>query len=391
MLIFLKKFRRNIHMKFTISRTLLMNSINNVSVAISNRTAIPILTGIKLEITNEGLTLTGSDSNISIESFIPTETENKINIENIIPGSIVVQAQYFPQIIRKLPENIVHIEVDHEENVSIRSGNSHFTLNGINATEYPQLPVVTDDQSFSIKIDLLKSLIRQTVFAISLMETRPILTGVQAQLLDGTLTFTATDGHRLATRKVYLEDGTTSFPSAVIPGSSLNELYKILDDQEETVKVSLTNNLILFQTDKLYFLSRLLDGKYPETSSLIPTEQQTVLHVNTQQLMQTVDRAALLASRDSNQVVKLETKESNIIEISSESLEIGDVVEKIHIIEHTGEPLQISFSAKYLQDSLKAIESDEVKISFSGSMRPFVIRPVNDDLVLQLILPVRTF
>lgn len=378
-------------MKFTISRNLLMSSISKVSVAISSRTAIPILTGMKLQITKDGLTLTGSDSNISIESFIPAQTEENVNIENIVPGSIVVQAQYFPQIIRKLPENIVHIEVDDQANMSIRSGKAHFTLNGISAEEYPQLPIVTDDESFTIRTDLLKSLIRQTVFAISVMETRPILTGVNAQLKDSTLSFTATDGHRLASREVFLQDTSLTIQSAVIPGSSLNELYKILDDKEETVNVSLTNNLILFKTESLYFLSRLLDGKYPETSSLIPDEQQTMLHVNTKQLIQTVERAALLASRDRNQVIKLETRSDQVIEISSESSEIGEVVEEINVIEHSGEPLQISFSAKYLHDGLRAIESDEVRITFSGSMRPFVIRPNNDDPVLQLILPVRTF
>jgi len=378
-------------MKFTISRSSLMNSINNVSVAISSRTAIPILTGIKLQLTEEGLTLTGSDSNISIESFIPAQTDENVNIENIVPGSIVVQADYFPQIIRKLPENIVHLEVDDQLNISIRSGKAHFTLNGQNAEEYPQLPIVEDDDSFTIQTDLLKSLIRQTVFAISTMETRPILTGVNVQLTDSTLTFTATDGHRLASKKINLENPATNMTNAVIPGSSLNELYKILDDKEETITISLTKNLILFKTPSLHFLSRLLDGKYPETSRLIPEEEQIILRVNTQNLMQTIDRASLLKSRDDNKVVKLKTKENNIVEISSESIEIGEVVEEVNVNEHRGESLQISFSAIYMIEALRAIESDEIRITFSGSMRPFVIRPINEDSVLQLILPIRTF
>lgn len=378
-------------MKFTISRSLLMNSINNVSVAISSRTAIPILTGIKLQLTEEGLTLTGSDSNISIESFIPAQTDENVNIDNIVPGSIIVQADYFPQIIRKLPENIVHLEVDDQLNISIRSGKAHFTLNGQNAEEYPQLPIVEDDDSFTIQTDLLKSLIRQTVFAISTMETRPILTGVNVQLTDSTLTFTATDGHRLASKKINLENPATNMTNAVIPGSSLNELYKILDDKEETITISLTKNLILFKTPSLHFLSRLLDGKYPETSRLIPEEEQIILRVNTQNLMQTIDRASLLKSRDDNKVVKLKTKENNIVEISSESIEIGEVVEEVNVNEHRGESLQISFSAIYMIEALRAIESDEIRITFSGSMRPFVIRPINEDSVLQLILPIRTF
>src|SRR5690625_3636544 len=377
-------------MKFQISRTLLLNSINQVAIAISTRTAIPILTGIKLEITEEGLTLTGSDSNISIESFIPTETEEHINIENIVPGSIVLQANIFPQIIRKLPEDTVYIEADDQLNVSIRSGNAHFNLNGQSASEYPQLPVVDDENNFAIQADLLKTLIRQTVFAVSTMETRPILTGVQLILEGSKLKFIATDSHRLATKAVTIDQNNADDLTAVIPGKSLNELSKILND-DEMINISLTNNLILFKSESLHFLSRLLDGKYPETSRLIPDEEATTLHVKTNQFIHTIDRASLLASQDRNQVVKLETKDNNVIEISSESLEIGNVVEKVTIKEHTGDPLEISFSAAYMTESLRTIESDEIIITFSGPMRPFVLKPVNDDSVLQLILPVRTF
>src|SRR5699024_7247349 len=158
--------------------------------------------------------------------------------------------------------------------------------------------------------------------------------------------------HRLASRTVTINEPNVDDLTAVIPGKSLNELNKILDDDDEIISISLTNNLVLFKTESIHFLSRLLDGKYPETSRLIPDEQATTLHVNTQQFMQTIDRASLLASQDRNQVVKLETKDNHVVEISSESLEIGNVVEKVTISEHTGEPLKISFSAAYMNESL---------------------------------------
>src|SRR5699024_10831301 len=168
----------------------------------------------------------------------------------------------------------VQIEADEELNVTIKSGKALYNLNGQDAEEYPQLPKLQVDEQFEIPTDLLKSIIKQTVFAISAMETRPILTGVNMQVVDGELTVTATDSHRLASRKATLEGVEVEIPSIVIPGKSLDELNKILDDSIETVEVSMTNNLILFKTKNLYFLSRLLDGKYPETSRLIPDRSE---------------------------------------------------------------------------------------------------------------------
>ncbi len=378
-------------MHFTIDRQKLMASIQEVMVAVSSRAAIPILTGIKLEATEKGITLTGSDSNISIESFIPAEEDETIFVEDIQPGSIVLQAQYFPQIIRKLPENTVRIETDNEFNVTIKSGKALYNLNGQDAEEYPKLPKLQANEQFEIPTDLLKSMIKQTVFAISVMETRPILTGVHLQLQGGQLTVTATDSHRLASRTAQLENVTINIPSIVIPGKSLDELNKILDDTEETVQISITNNLILFKTKNLYFLSRLLDGKYPETSRLIPDDNKTRLHIKTRDLLQTIDRASLLAKEERNNVVKLSTQGTDRIEITSNSPEVGQVAEEMGLESFSGEELNISFSAKYMIDALRAVECDEISIDFTGAMRPFIIRPTNGDPILQLIVPVRTY
>lgn len=378
-------------MHFTIDRQKLMASIQEVMVAVSSRAAIPILTGIKLEATEKGITLTGSDSNISIESFIPAEEDETIFVEDIQPGSIVLQAQYFPQIIRKLPENTVRIETDNEFNVTIKSGKALYNLNGQDAEEYPKLPKLQANEQFEIPTDLLKSMIKQTVFAISVMETRPILTGVHLQLQGGQLTVTATDSHRLASRTAQLENITINIPSIVIPGKSLDELNKILDDTEETVQISITNNLILFKTKNLYFLSRLLDGKYPETSRLIPDDNKTRLHIKTRDLLQTIDRASLLAKEERNNVVKLSTQGTDRIEITSNSPEVGQVAEEMGLESFSGEELNISFSAKYMIDALRAVECDEISIDFTGAMRPFIIRPTNGDPILQLIVPVRTY
>ena len=378
-------------MKFTIQRDLLIDSVQDVMKAISSRTAIPILTGMKIEVRHHGITLTGSDSDISIESYIPAEENGMVNVEDIEEGSIVLQAKYFPDIVRKLPEQHVEIVADENLKVTIRSGKAEFNLNGQDADEYPQLPKLQTDESFELPIDLLKSLIKQTVFAVSSMETRPILTGVNLSLMDNKLTFTATDSHRLAAREVPVSSSNVQFGSIVVPGKSLNELNKILDDTEETVEISVTNNQILFRTKHLNFLSRILDGNYPETSRLIPEQSKTVLHVKTKDLISSIDRASLLAREERNNVVKLTTLNGNILEITSNSPEVGHVSEELAVQSIEGEELKISFSSKYMLDALKVMEVDEVKVDFTGAMRPFIIRPINDPTMLQLILPVRTY
>lgn len=378
-------------MKFIIERDQLITSVQDVMKAISSRTVIPILTGMKIEAKQHGITLTGSDSDISIESYIPAEDNGIVHVEQIEEGSVVLQAKYFPDIVRKLPEKTVEIEVDANLKVTIRSGKAEFNLNGQDAEEYPQLPNLQTDDSFEMPADLLKNLIKQTVFAVSTMETRPILTGVHFKLENNTLIFTATDSHRLAAREIPIKEAQTELPSAVVPGKSLNELNKILDDTEEMVEISVTNNQILFRTKHLNFLSRLLDGNYPETSRLIPEQSKTVIHVKTKELLSTIDRASLLAKEERNNVVRLTTKGDQLVEITSNSPEVGTVAEEVNVQSIEGEELKISFSSKYMIDALKAIEYEEVKIEFTGAMRPFIIRPANDDPITQLILPVRTY
>lgn len=378
-------------MKFIIQREQLIAGVQNVMKAVTARPVIPILSGIKIEAKEYGITLTGSDSDISIESFIPKEENGEINVEQIEEGSIVLQAKYFPDIVRKLPEKTVEIEADSNLKVTIRSGKAEFILNGQDPEEYPQLPQIQTDNSFEMPINLLKSMIKQTVFAVSTMETRPILTGVNINLQEQVLKFVATDSHRLASREVPISGTSLEFNNVVVPGKSLNELNKILVDSDETVEISVTNNQILFRTKYLNFLSRLLDGNYPETSRLIPEQYKTVIQVKTKELLSTIDRASLLAKEERNNVVKLTTLGTDLIEINSNSPEVGNVTEDIAVQQIEGEELKISFSSKYMIDALKTIEYDEVSIAFTGAMRPFIIRPVDDESILQLILPVRTY
>lgn len=378
-------------MKFNIVRDQLINALNDVMKAVSSKTTIPILTGIKIDVTNEGIYLTGSDSDITIQTFIPAENNGEQIIEINSTGSIVLQAKMFNEIIRKLPTNEVEVEVSTGFATDIRSGKSVFHLIGLDAEEYPLLPEVSANNQFVIPADLLKSIIRETVFAVATSESRPVLTGVNWNIQNGELICVATDSHRLARRKTKLEQLPEEAISVVIPGKSLNELNKILEDSTNPIQIVLTGQQILFKTENMLFFSRLLEGNYPVTSRLIPEDYKTNLTINGKLLLQAIDRASLLARDDRNNVVRFEAHAGNYVEISSNSPEIGKVQEQIEVTELTGEELKISFSAKYMMEALKAIDGQDVVIQFTGAMRPFILKSLNDDAILQLILPVRTY
>lgn len=378
-------------MRFIIQRDRLVQSVQDVMKAVTSRTTIPILTGIKIVATTEGVTLTGSDSDISIESFIPKEEEGNEIAEIKQVGAIVLQAKFFSEIVKKLPTDTVEIHVENQLQTIIRSGKSEFKLNGLDPEEYPLLPQITEENIFKIPTDLLKAMIRQTVFSVATSETRPILTGVNWKLENSELTCIATDSHRLALRKAKIESEISENYNVVIPGKSLNELSKILDDNNDPVEIVITENQVLFKAKHRLFFSRLLEGNYPDTSRLIPTESKTEVVVNTKEFLQAIDRASLLARENRNNVVKFTTIEGGIIEISSNTPEVGNVVEELQSEAIEGDELKISFSAKFMMDALKTLEGTEIKISFTGAMRPFVIHPINDDSILQLILPVRTY
>jgi len=378
-------------MKFEVMRDSLLEGLSDVIKAVSSKTTIPILTGLKLEITNKGLYITGSDSDITIQTFIPVEKNGEQVISITKPGSIVLKARVFNEIVRKLPTNNVEIEVTNQFQTHIRSGKSEFNLIGLDASEYPMLPEIEEERQFFIPSDLLKSIIKETVFAVSTSESRPVLTGVNWQVKDGELHCIATDSHRLAKRKTAIKDLPEEEYSIVIPGKSLNELNKILEETSSEVAIVMTQQQVLFKTGNVLFYSRLLEGNYPDTSRLIPNESKTTILVNSKSLLQAIDRASLLAREERNNVVRFSTLGNGFIEVSSNSPEIGNVEEQIQAEEIDGEELKISFSAKYMMDALKAIDGQDVKILFTGAMRPFILKSVHDDSILQLILPVRTY
>ncbi|MFS0841153.1 DNA polymerase III subunit beta [Paenibacillus sp. 1P03SA] len=378
-------------MKLTILKDYLNESIQHVSKAISSKTTIPILTGIKIDATSEGVTLTASDTDISIQSFMPTETAELKVIELFQPGSVVLPAKFFMEMIRKLPSQTIEIEVKDHFQTTIRSGSSEVQIMGLDPEEYPLLPQIEESRTIRIPSDLLKTMIKQTSFSVSTNETTPILTGVLWQITDNKLKFIACDRHRLASREINLDlEPGQKFHPIVISGRTLNELSKILPDQNSLIDIVIADSQVLFKMNSILFYTRILDGTYPDTSKLIPQSFQTELVVGTKELADAIDRAYLLSREDKTNIVKLVMKEDETIEVSSSSSELGKVTEQLQLQKINGELLRISFNSKYMLDALKVMDSDNIHIGFTGAMQPIIIRPEEQQNILQLILPYRT-
>ncbi|MFV9510297.1 DNA polymerase III subunit beta [Tepidibacillus sp. LV47] len=379
-------------MHFIIDKSQLINGIQHVSKAVSLKTTIPILTGIKFEVTEKGLTLIGSDSDISIQIFIPKIDEEQEYVKIYQEGKLILPARYIVEIVKKLPGDEIEFKQIDQLSVVIRSERTEFRLNGYDAEEFPNLPQIEEEQVFTIQSDLLKSMIRQTLFAVHTLESRPILTGVLWELENHILKFIATDSHRLATRSAMVETlNDSTFHNIVVPGKSLNELSKILEDEPRLVQIVVTENQILVKMKHLLFYSRLLDGTYPDTSRIIPDKFKTNLILSKQEFADAIERALLIAKDGKNNIVKLTTQENLMVELSSNSPEIGNVIEQIQAQEIAGDQIKISFNAKYVLEALKAIDSQEIRINFTGALSPFVIKPLDHDWALHLILPVRTY
>lgn len=378
-------------MKLTILKEYLNEAIQHVLKAISSRTTLPILSGIKIDAAANGVTLTASDTDISIQAFIPAEHEQKTVIELQQRGSVVLPAKFFSEIIRKLPSELIEIEVANLFHTMIRSGTAEVQMVGLDPEEYPLLPQIEEKRSITLASDLLKTMIRQTAFAVSTNEATAVLTGVLWTLGDGRLKLVGCDRHRLAQRQTPMETGDDQlFQNVVIAGKTLNELSKILPDGNSLVDIVVSDNQVLFKLDRILFYSRILDGTYPDTTKLIPQSFQTEIIIDTKLLTDAIDRAYLLSREEKTNIVKLVMLEDRSIEISSSSSELGKVTETIPTKSLTGELLKISFNSKFMLDALKVLDSETVRIGFTGAMSPIIITPEENDNILQLILPYRT-
>ena len=375
-------------MEFKIKNEFFNKAVGEVSSAISAKTPFPILTGIKLTACENHLRLTGSNSDIVIEKVIPAADEGAV-LEIVKTGSVVVTSRYLTELIKKLPGDI-HIKVNEKHNVTIISDEIITYINGFPAEQYPKLPEFANTHEIQISSVKLSAIIKQTVFAASKNDTRPVLTGVHMIVKENHFSCTATDSHRLAFLQTRI--ASASKGSFIVPGSSLKELLKLLAHQEESeVQIFSSESYLVFKTKSIMLCSRLIEGKYPDVTGLIPNEAKTVIKLDAKKLLKGIDRACLFALEWKNNNVLLEIKEGTL-KISSVSSAIGKIEETQPLLEITGErELSISLDGNFLMDALKAIQEEHVLLSFSGSMKPVIIKPVSGESYIQLVSPVRSY
>ena len=374
---------------FSINKNLFLQALNTTKRAISLKNAIPILSTVKIDVTNEGITLIGSNGQISIENFISIKNENA-GLLVTSSGSILLEATFFINVVSSLPDVTLDFKEIEQKQIVLTSGKSEITLKGKDADQYPRIQEISASNPLVLETSVLKNIINETAFAASTQESRPILTGVHFVLTENkNLKTVATDSHRMSQKKIVLEKNGDNF-DVVIPSRSLREFSAVFTDDIETVEIYFTNNQLLFRSENISFYTRLLEGNYPDTDRLIPTEFTSIVTFDKNNLRYAMERARLLSNATQNGTVKLEII-NGVVSAHVNSPEVGRVNEEIDTESISGQDLTISFNPTYLIDSLKAINSEKVKISFISAVRPFTLIPSDDtENFIQLITPVRT-
>ena len=376
-------------MKLKIKRDLLLENLNKVSKAISTKNLIPTLSGIKFELNKKGLTLTASNNDITIQKFIPIKDKN-INVDK--EGVIVIQGKEILDIVRIIPDEDINIEVLDELKVLIYTDDERikYDLNVININEYPNIELEKSDNFVEIEKDEFLNIIKETAFATSNDESRPVLTGINFKINGDILESSATDSYRLAKKEIRLKKVIEEAHNIIIPGKNIIEFSRIIDGGEGIIKLHIFNNKVLFEDEDLLFQSRLISGNYPNTSKLIPEESILKITADLFMLKSVIEQASILTSDKEKNVVSL-TTDGDLLIVKSVSNEKGRAETKMDIKKNNKENITIAFSAKYMTEALNALRTKEVELSFVGEVKPITIKNTEDDGLIQLVVPIRTY
>lgn len=363
-------------MKIRVTKQNLNEGIAAVSKAISSKTTMPILEGIYIEATKDGLILKGSDMDISIETFVAASVEKV--------GSVVIDAKIFSEVVRKLPDSQIVIEIADSSMITISCEKSVFNIAFMDSSDYPAFPEIKENVEVAFEEFSFKQMVKGVSFAVAVDEARPILQGVLLQLKDNKFNMVALDGYRMAIRNEVI-DSSDSF-EVVIPGKSINEICKLLGDTNNLFTMKLTSNHVLFNIGVTKVYSRLLDGKFVNYSALVPADNRVLVNVNASELVHAIERASLMAKDGNTNLIKIEIK-NNEMEITSNS-QMGKSRELVTVDKH-GEDITIAFNSRYLTDILKNIQEDEIVMELTSSVSPCIIKKRSNNTALYLVLPVR--
>ena len=372
-------------MKWTIDKNIILDALSNVTRALSQRTTNPILNGIVFDITDKGIELLASDTELTIKVDIDEKDIKKIEGK----GRIIIQSKYFIDMIRKMPADTIDFEIEDNLKIKISTPNNQYRLNCYNPKEYPNISINKSNNIINIKSDQLKEIINETSYALSTQEVRPILTGLNFKVNGDILECIATDSYRLAKKNIRLVTPIDQLINIVIPGRSINELERILGSDDD-VEINIFSNKILFIYKNICVQSSLLSGTYPETSHFIPQDFAYMINLNLREFYDAVDRAALLAQSKDKNIIKMHIEDKEMI-ITSTSNELGGSEERLHIDSNNKEKIEVSFSSKYMMDALKVIDEENIFLLLNTDDKPILIKPITDESLIELILPIKTY
>lgn len=364
-------------MKIICDTSVLREACLNVQRAVSTKTTIPAIEGILLKAIGNELLLTGYDLEVGISTSVPCKVSEQ--------GSIILNAKILCEIVRKIPGDTVYIETDERLLATIRSGEAEYSLIGIDGNEFPELPAVSGGYPVVIDQKMLKDMVRQTIFAVSTEDSKIIHTGVKFEISSNLIRLVAVDGHRLAMRTEtinYVGDEL----NFVVPSKTLNEVIKLLNEDEETVSLGIGKRHIIFEINNYQIVSRLLDGEFLNYKNAIPTSCVATAKVNTREMIDSIDRTSLIIMDKFKSPVRFIFDEK-IVRISSITA-LGTANDSF-TCEYNGPKIEIGFNNKLLIDALRACDADEVKIELNSGSAPILILPTEGDSFLFLILPMR--
>lgn len=364
-------------MKIKCTKSDLLTGVNVVQRAVSSKSTLPILQGIKLRAENNKLFFEATDLEIGIRS--------SFDVEIIEEGIIVLPSRLFSEIVRKLPDCEVTLESTNKI-TNINYFGSSFTINGYDPEEFPEIGDIPADDEINLPADIFKNMIKQTVFACATEESRPVFTGILLHLEEENLALVGTDTHRLALATAKILGNEQKF-KGIIPAKSMQEIYRLLQD-DDSLKIYCSKSRVFFSFGSVQIQARLIEGQFPNYRQVIPQKCNTKLLINTRNFMDMVERASLLSKDNLIKTGSVRINiESSVLKINQFS-EAGKISEEMTISQE-GEDVSISFNAKYILDVLKIINSENIVMETSGSVNPCIFRPENNDDYLCLVLPLR--
>jgi DNA polymerase-3 subunit beta len=374
-----QKLEPQAQFSISIEKNILLKSIAKLQSIVEKRNTIPILSNVKLEAANNALKLTVTDMDLVASE----EIEATVNQD----GAITVPALTLYDIVRKLPEGSqVNLEIDDgSSRLIVTSGTSRFNLSYLPAEDFPVMSEGTLSHSFKLSADVFLKLIEKTRFAMSNEETRYYLNGVYFHINGSNLRAVATDGHRLASVELELPQGAQEMPGIIIPRKAVNEIGKLLENQEE-VTIALSDAKIKFNAGKVELLSKVVDGTFPDYQRVIPENNNKGMAINTESLKSGVDRVSTIAA-DKTRAVKFALS-ANKVTLSSQGIEGTSAKEEVDA-EYSSDELEIGFNSRYVLEMLGQVESETVRIAFDTPNSPALVTDPSDPTVLFIVMPMR--